>query len=169
VRARRSVLVASRQRPSWKTVFDLISAQSGPSAVKIGATEFASGREQLRSEPMPTVTMYAQGDILIERLRRKRVKNWSDKVPNDPDGVLVLERGELSGHRHAVHGEAALYREYPLGYQSDHYIGHLSVTGEGVELRHEEHDPIPLPKGIYRIRRQAEYTAERLGSRFVAD
>jgi len=118
---------------------------------------------------MPAPTMYAQGDILIERVRRKRLKSWSDEIPAEPDGTIVLERGEFSGHRHAVHGDARFVREYPLGRLVTNYVGHLHVTGDGVVLRHEEHDPIPLPKGIYRVHRQREFTARESDLGFVAD
>ena len=45
-------------------------------------------------------------------------------------------------------------------------IAYLGVT-ETVTLRHEEHAPIDLPAGPYKVTRQREYDPH--GSRYVAD
>jgi len=67
--------------------------------------------------------------------------------------LLVLAPGELSGHRHRIHGDiklfhaAALARDIPLGL----YVGHIYVKSGSVRLVHEEHDAITLQAGTYRV------------------
>jgi hypothetical protein len=104
-----------------------------------------------------TSKLYAQGDILLEAV--------NDQVhglplPRDPDGAVVLGRGELTGHRHAVYGGGAcLYRDDALarGIPSALYMGHLKVSAPSCDLSHEEHAAIPLSPGTYRVRRQREW------------
>jgi hypothetical protein len=111
--------------------------------------------------------LYAQGDILLELVDDV----LPDKpLPNDPDGAVVLARGEITGHRHAFYdGAATLFRadaharEVPEAL----YIGHVKVAAPGAELRHEEHASIALSPGTYRVRRQREWEAD--GPKLVLD
>ena len=117
--------------------------------------------------------LYAQGDILLERVARKMAETWRI-VPADPDGAVVLGRGEKSGHRHAIHSGGALLARHPNGARPsappELYVGHLVVEADSVELSHEEHATIALPKGTYVVRRQRQYTGEAdVRQRLVAD
>lgn len=115
--------------------------------------------------------LYAQGDILLERVgdidpaARER-----DAVVPDPDGAVVVARGEVTGHRHAFHRGAALYRDEALAgdIPADLYVGHVRIEAETADLVHEEHATITLPKGTYRIRRQREFDP-RTAPRVVQD
>jgi len=113
------------------------------------------------------MTIYAQGDILIEKVAYAKA---GAAIGVDPDGAVVLARGEVTNHRHAFYGggvtmfrDDALARDMP----AELYIGHIKVGDGGAELKHEEHATITLPPGNYRIRRQREWTAENV--RIVAD
>lgn len=135
---------------------------------------FVSGDEDMTeqrylTEEMKTMTktlFYAQGDLLIERVDDIEP---GTPLPVDPDGAVVLARGEVTGHRHAIHGGAAvLFRDEGLARDmpAELYIGHVRVVAP-TALTHEEHAPIPLEPGTYRIRRQREWTTE--STRVVAD
>jgi hypothetical protein len=103
---------------------------------------------------------YAQGDIVLERVEDRRMTGA--QVERDPDGAVVLARGEVTGHRHAFYGgNVAMFRDDALARDipSELYVGHIRVKGESAELRHEEHDTITLPQGTYRVRRQREFDA----------
>lgn len=86
------------------------------------------------------VRQVRQGDLLIER------------VQGLPPGTRpcegqVLAYGEATDHAHRLeHGQL-----YLLG--SDLYFR----VRRPVTLRHDEHAPIQLPAGLYRVRRQREY------------
>lgn len=113
-------------------------------------------------------TYFAQGDILLERVAD--VASASAPINVDPDGAVVLARGEVTGHRHAFYGGAMMFRDDALarGVPPELYLGHVKIADkDGAELKHEEHDTIKLPKGTYRVRRQREWTAEQ--ARVVAD
>lgn len=115
-------------------------------------------------------TLFAQGDLLFERVDSKPRKS-GDPIGVDPDGAIVLARGEATGHRHAIYGGGAvMFRDDGLarGMPAELYIGHVRVPAGGSEVRHEEHDTIMLEEGTWRVRRQREFsTAE--GTRMVAD
>jgi hypothetical protein len=100
--------------------------------------------------------MYAQGDLLIERV--------DDIVPSgtilspDETGATVVAEGELTGHRHAIFERVTMFRDDALARDvpGGLYIGHVKVEGGPATLRHHEHAPIALGEGTYRVRRQRE-------------
>ncbi|OII69471.1 MULTISPECIES: hypothetical protein [unclassified Streptomyces] len=108
--------------------------------------------------------MYRQGDVLIVPVAESAVPPHvadTAEVPRDPRGRMVLALGEVTGHAHAVVGPGRLVREPgPFGPM----VLHLPDGGRVV---HEEHAPIPLPKGWYRVVRQREYVPGSV--RIVAD
>lgn len=100
--------------------------------------------------------MYRQGDVLIERVSTKPAGKL---VPRE-GGRVILAHGEVTGHAHAIASQgAALYR--------DNGVTTLEITEAMAALKHEEHATIDLPKGIYQVTRQREYSPEAI--RNVAD
>lgn len=94
---------------------------------------------------------YRQGDILLMPCS----KIPSGAIVEAPeDGVVVLARGETSGHRHVMAADrVAFFREDGSGSG-----GFIRVTGPSpVALSHEEHSPLAIPPGEYRVVRQREY------------
>ncbi|GLF98457.1 hypothetical protein [Streptomyces yaizuensis] len=108
--------------------------------------------------------MYRQGDILITPVAAESVPPHLVEAPSEPRdgrGRLVLALGEVTGHAHAVVGPGRLVPEAgALGPR----LLHLA---EGGRVVHEEHAPIVLPKGWYRVLRQREYAPGTF--RVVAD
>ena len=98
--------------------------------------------------------IFAQGDLLLERV--------ADIVPS---GIIeeniegmVLAEGEESGHRHAIRERVTRFRDERLAHDipAGLYLGHVQVSSEHALLTHEEHAPLTLPRGTYRVRRQRE-------------
>lgn len=114
------------------------------------------------------MTLVAQGDILLEKVDVKPSKKMAE-INRDPDGAVVLARGEVTGHRHAFYNNAVMFRDDGLasGVPSHLYLGHVVVGKGGAELKHEEHSTIALDPGVYRVRRQQEFSAAE--ARIVAD
>lgn len=124
---------------------------------------------------MSTRKFYAQGDILLELVEDQAIGGAPDRaslantspvaaMPNDPDGAVVLARGEFTGHRHAFYGEGVtLFRDQSLARDMAPglYIGHVRIDVPTAELRHEEHATILLAAGTYRVRRQQEWEGDR--------
>ena len=111
--------------------------------------------------------LYAQGDLLIERVADIPVSGRL--VDPGPDGAAVLAEGETTGHRHAVYDRVVMFRDDALAHDIPNglYAGHLQVDGPCARIQHEEHGAITLPKGTYRVRRQREL--EPKDARIVAD
>ena len=92
---------------------------------------------------------YAQGDILIERIDTPAEKTDHRRAQ------IILARGEITGHKHIMTGD--------LCRVSDSIISAIN----GATVRHDQHGPIDLPSGSYRITRQREWVGAR--SRRVRD
>jgi hypothetical protein len=108
--------------------------------------------------------VYRQGDVLIVPIEEAALPRGHEELPREPRdgrGRMVLALGEVTGHAHAVVGPGHLMREAgPLGPLLLH-------VPDGARVVHEEHGPIPLPKGWYRVNRQREYVPGSV--RIVAD
>jgi len=90
--------------------------------------------------------VYRHGDVLISAV---------DSIPSDARKRigLVLIRGELTGHAHRVEPEAGTNAS--IYAQEDSLF--LLVKRGPASIVHEDHAPIQLPTGAYRVWRQREY------------
>jgi hypothetical protein len=111
--------------------------------------------------------LYAQGDILLELVDDMSPRG--QLLDRGDDGAHVLAEGEMTGHRHAIYDNVTFFRDDALARDipSGLYVGHIRVEDPQARLVHEEHSPIDLPKGTYRVRRQRE--VEPRDARIVAD
>ncbi|MGO9461467.1 MAG: hypothetical protein ACLP1W_15380 [Rhodomicrobium sp.] len=111
--------------------------------------------------------LYAQGDLLIERVADIPVSGTP--VQPGTDGAAVLAEGEMTGHRHAIYDRVTMFRDEALAHDIPNglYVGHLRIDGPCARVQHDEHDAVTLPKGTYRVRRQREL--EPKDARIVAD
>src|SRR5262245_16577914 len=102
------------------------------------------------------VRLCAQGDILIERVGEAKVSG--DILECVTSGSAIVAAGEATGHHHRVFGTVTLYRDDELARDvpAGLYVGHLQVDSANARIDHEEHAPIPLAQGTYRIRRQRQ-------------
>jgi hypothetical protein len=96
--------------------------------------------------------MYRQGDVLVVPMAEDEVPAGLIPAPRDKSGRMVLARGEATGHAHVVTGEGLSL----LCLSDDLEAMFLQVRVYG-RLSHEEHGPIALPAGYYRVVRQREY------------
>ncbi len=88
--------------------------------------------------------LYRHGDVLVARV---------ETIPTDAERIdgLVLARGEATGHSHRIaedDGRAQLTR---AGAELFLAIGRTAT------LVHDEHGPIALEPGHYRVWKQREY------------
>ncbi len=100
--------------------------------------------------------IFAQGDLLLERVGDVAP---SGTVEENAEGApLVLLEGETTGHSHAIRERVTLFRDDRLARDipAGLYIGHVQVGLAYARVTHEEHAPLTLPRGTYRIRRQRE-------------
>jgi len=100
--------------------------------------------------------IFAQGDLLLERVADVPP---SGTIEENLNGVaMVLAEGETTGHRHAIWDRVTMFRDDMLARDipAGLYIGHLQVASAYARVTHEEHAPLTLPRGTYRVRRQRE-------------
>ncbi len=104
---------------------------------------------------------YRQGDVLLVPC---------DGVPAGAreqvadEGRVVLAYGEVSGHAHALDADRVRYfREDGTGQAFLHVPGTAPV-----DLKHEEHAPLPVAPGTYRVVRQREFMPSET-PRLIAD
>ena len=105
-----------------------------------------------RSEPVRAIVR--QGDVLLIPI--DSLPEYLDEAARQ-GGRLLIAEGEATGHAHAV-------VEHDARLFSGRYSGdpEVLVVGPGAAgLVHEEHDPIRLAPGLYRIARQREYAPSR--------
>lgn len=100
-----------------------------------------------------------QGDVIIERVQR--IPGKVTPVERD-NGKVILAYGEVTGNSHAV-----LDPDVELLSTADAAERFLRVGSQGATVVHEEHGPITLAPGNYRVRIQREYSPEAI--RNVAD
>lgn len=84
-----------------------------------------------------------QGDVLVTR-----VKSIPETATRAARCVLAL--GEATGHCHQIHEGAHMFVEVD-GQKW------LDVFDETATVTHEEHGPVVLPRGRYRVGIQREY------------
>ena len=115
-------------------------------------------------------SQFRQGDVLIERVD---ISMPSGKNAKENDRI-VLAHGEVTGHAHEL--------EDVKGADIVSPSARVSVPGDGdnakmtqlimsvgvkTSVKHQEHAPISVKRGIYRVTRQREYSPEAI--RNVAD
>ena len=93
--------------------------------------------------------LFRHGDVLIQKIRS--IPKGAEKQPH-----VTLAHGEVTGHSHRIkeRTNAVLFRDDGEVF--------LQILNEPATLIHEEHAPIPIPKGKYRVWRQREYTPQRI-------
>jgi hypothetical protein len=101
--------------------------------------------------------IYRQGDVLIEE-----IDSIDAGLEMKPAGErVILAEGEATGHHHSVQTtDSDLFGEDVNG------VKFLNLCKDSV-LTHQEHGPINLGAGTYRVTRQREYSPEEI--RNVAD
>jgi hypothetical protein len=93
-----------------------------------------------------------QGDILVELIPALPEKLTREKAK---DGRLIVAEGELTGHHHSVAARnGQLYRDVAG-------ILYLLILKKAL-MKHQEHGPIELPPGAYRVTRQREYSPQEI-------
>ncbi len=96
--------------------------------------------------------IYRQGDILF-----KKIENFPLDIASKPDNVIA--EGEVSGHYHLLNSGAL----YEVLNSEDLYL----KAGEKTKITHNEHLPIKLSPGNYKIIRQREYLGKGAGREHV--
>jgi hypothetical protein len=117
--------------------------------------------DQLKHEPKDH-SMWRQGDVLIQRVDAIPERVQRSALPHG-----IIARGELTGHSHRLENPRSA-----MLFSGVHTLGelYLDVPTGGTRIIHEEHGPIDLPGGYYRVWRQREYSPRAIhATRMVGD
>jgi hypothetical protein len=101
--------------------------------------------------------IYRQGDVLIELV--SSIPETAKPAKRDK-GRVILAYGEVAGHSHAI--AAKRVRKF-----DDGTVSYVDIAEALALLEHDEHAPISLPRGKYRVTIQREYSPQEI--RRVAD
>ena len=111
--------------------------------------------------------IFRQGDVLLDGVARMPRGTAVRRVAAE-SGRLVLARGEMTGHLHAVPAGAGELLEVTTSGRTVRYLRIRIPT----QLTHQEHAPIDVAPGLYRVGIQSEYApvpGSRPRRRTVAD
>jgi hypothetical protein len=97
--------------------------------------------------------LFRQGDVFLEKIREIPAKARGTVLPH---GTLVY--GEVTGHSHRLE-DLSTGRLFPGAVAGAFF---LEVMAPKARIVHEEHGPIDLGKGFYRVWRQREYSPEAI-------
>ena len=97
---------------------------------------------------MTRIEQARQGDVYFTRLADDDLPTGQPVAPEA--GRLILARGEVTGHHHSVPAGAGTLTLDEGGVM---YLTIEQLTA----VEHQEHAPVPLAPGRYRVTRQREY------------
>lgn len=124
---------------------------------------------------------YQQGDVLMLRINDNKdmmesftkfngkSKTHSRKNPSE-SSVATLALGEATGHHHSIdvmHEEnkdvevTTHFNNWGWNNRNNQGLGrvpeYFEVSGSEATIKHQEHEAITLPEGVYRVRIVKEY------------
>ena len=111
---------------------------------------------------------HQQGDVILLKVSEAEFNKDSNQLSHRTNAHktrAILAEGEATGHYHAVYMEDMLDNAGITLCQNRGIV----VTGDSVELKHEEHDTITLEPGFYLQRIVKEYDHISGITRRVAD
>jgi hypothetical protein len=97
---------------------------------------------------------YRQGDVLLTPV--PSIPKNLQPVPRD-NGRVILAHGEVTGHAHAVIGDVELLAS-DLQEMRERFLR----VEQNATIVHEEHGPVTIPPGLYRVGAQVEYTPDAI-------
>ena len=124
---------------------------------------------------------YQQGDVLMLRINDnvemmetyfafKGKKTTHSRNNPKESSVATLALGEATGHHHSIdvmHDEnedvevTRYFNNWQHNSRANQGLGNVpeyfEVVGSDATIKHQEHNPITLPSGIYRVRIVKEY------------
>src|SRR5688572_2111678 len=101
-----------------------------------------------------------QGDVFIQRLPDDAKIPTTARTVAQDGGRTILAYGEVTGHAHAFGGkhQPKLFRVDSEGPGALAPPAFMVIENLPCTLKHEEHAPIELPPGKYKVTIQREYS-----------
>lgn len=102
---------------------------------------------------------FQQGDCLVKAIEIPKEAKKTDET--------ILAYGEVTGHAHRLHGNG--FTCFRIPDQEGASEGFYLRVSEPTMLKHEEHNPIEITPGDYKIEIVREYDHFEKMARRVAD
>jgi hypothetical protein len=103
--------------------------------------------------------MFRQGECLFVRIESNDAIDDGFRPVAAENGLLIIGHSE-TGHHHVIEMDRSPSAELLIS-QSNEFIGLLKL-GESAEVKHlrdfDQHAPVHLPAGDYRVRYRREFT-----------
>ena len=96
---------------------------------------------------MKTNTLYQQGDVLIQKV--DAIPQDAKPCDNARNGMNILAEGEVTGHYHGINCNSSVL----LATKEAKYLDVKAAT----DVKHQEHNAITIPAGVYTVRQVQEY------------
>lgn len=97
-----------------------------------------------------------QGDVFLAACGQPKGK-LVETARGTAETPLILAHGEHTGHSHALHGRAVMFREDGGGGGA-----YVQVLDRTAELRHQEHAPQEVRQGWHRVLSPREYSEQEI-------
>ncbi len=107
------------------------------------------------------MALYQQGDVLIQTV--DSIPKSATKLTPDQHKNTLAE-GEFTGHAHRANGPVDMFKQ-DNAPDGDVF---MSVP-KRITVTHEEHKPVTLPAGMYKVSRVREYDHFAEEARVVRD
>jgi len=105
------------------------------------------------NSPQPKLILFRQGDVLLEQCETVTLPKTRKFTKS-----LVLALGEATGHSHTLRGNRVAFLPAVEKFTR-------VFLPDGGTMVHQEHGPIDVPPGVYRIRLQREFGINRSNGR----
>lgn len=115
--------------------------------------------------------MFRQGDVLIEEV--SELPSGPERLVPREGGRVILAHGEVTGHAHAITDQSAVLMSFDVVQNGTRRGTAVAVEERYLKLerqstlKHEEHGPIELPAGTYKVTIQRQW--DPVGWRQVVD
>lgn len=91
-----------------------------------------------------------QGDIYFVKINSDELPKFPTQPISQIDGKYILAKGEKTGHAHVIEEKNNI-----KVYEEDGFI--YIINQNAIKVEHEEHKPITLEPGIWKVGKQREY------------
>lgn len=106
--------------------------------------------------------LYRHGDVLFENIELIPNTHFNEKTPDEKSGIV--QRGESTGHAHVIADMETTGVELFSNWRERFLRAEKEFT-----VTHQEHKPLTLPAGNYRIRIAREFDYLNHAARMVVD
>jgi len=116
---------------------------------------------------------YQQGDVLLTKIDESEEKDTirHKQLKKDIMNKVVIRYGEATGHHHRFELKDLIPGTEVAAYGRDYSdrVDVIKVNGGEATMIHEEHNPINIPPGMYKISQVREFDHLAMTTRLVMD